>query len=197
MNGRLVLASASPRRRELLTQMGVSFEVVVSNVPETPAPGEAPDAFAQRAARDKAEEVARRHPDALVLAADTVVALDGKIFGKPCDRTDARRMLQALSGRTHEVLTAVVLRAPSGAIATALVRSAVELRHLTPRDIEEYLDSDEPYDKAGAYAVQGVAQRFIVQVQGSYTNVVGLPIDEVRDLLRRHHGDAARMPIAP
>jgi len=186
MAARLVLASASPRRRELLAQLGIPFEVVTSDVPETPAPAERPAAFAQRVARDKAAEVARRCPGALVLAADTIVAVEGVIFGKPQDRADARRMLEALAGRTHEVLTAVTLRTPAGDVEELVVGSAVEFRALTAREIEDYLDGSEPYDKAGAYAVQGEAQRFVVQVRGSYTNVVGLPMDEVRELLRRH-----------
>lgn len=194
MPARLLLASGSPRRRELLAQVGVPFEVVASDVPETPEPEETPAAFACRAARDKAAEVARRCPDADVLAADTVVALDGVIFGKPRDRADARRMLQALSGRTHEVLTAVALQTVAGEVTELLVRSAVEFRRLAPREIEDYLDSNEPYDKAGAYAVQGQAQRFVVHVTGSYTNVVGLPVEEVRELLRSHLPQTARPP---
>ena len=153
-----------------------------------------PEAFARRVAHDKAVEVARQCPDAAILAADTVVVLDGVIFGKPAERAEARRMLQALSGRTHEVLTAVVLRDPAGTISEILVRSAVEFGVLTGSDIEDYLDSDEPYDKAGAYAVQGQAQRFVVQVRGSYTNVVGLPLDEVGELLRRTFPQAAAVP---
>ena len=129
-----------------------------------------------------------------MLAADTVVAVDGTIFGKPPDRADARRMLQALAGRTHEVLTAVALHTPAGDVEELVVRSAVEFRSLTAREIEDYLDGSEPYDKAGAYAVQGHAQRFVVQVQGSYTNVVGLPMDEVRELLRPHYPRAAATP---
>ncbi|HJW10723.1 MAG TPA: Maf family protein [Albitalea sp.] len=186
MAARLILASASPRRRELLAQLGVPFEVDASDVPETPRPGEHPQAFASRVARDKAAEVARRCPDALVLAADTVVVVDGVILGKPCDRSDARRMLEALSGRTHEVLTAVALIDPGHDVEDLIVRSTVEFRPLVAQEIDRYLDSAEPYDKAGAYAVQGEAQRFVLAVHGSYTNVVGLPVDEVRELLRRH-----------
>jgi septum formation protein len=191
MSARLVLASASPRRRELLAQLGVPFDVVVSDVPETAEAGESPEEFARRVAREKAAEVACGCPDALVLAADTLVVADGVILGKPRDRADARGMLQSLSGRSHEVLTAVVLRHPRGTIEELLVRTAVDFRPLAAREIEDYLDSDEPYDKAGAYAVQGLAQRFVVQVRGSYTNVVGLPVDEVRELLRHHLPDAA------
>jgi septum formation protein len=124
----------------------------------------------------------------MVLAADTVVVIDGRILGKPRDRADARTMLTTLSGRTHEVLTAVALCRPAGEIDEVLVRSTVEFRHLTAREIEDYLDCDEPYDKAGAYAVQGRAAGFVARVHGSYTNVVGLPIDEVRALLHRHGG---------
>ena len=194
MKVRLVLASASPRRRELLAQLDVPFEVVASDVPETPRPGEPPAAFARRAARDKATAVARRCPDALVLAADTVVVVDAAILGKPRDRADARRMLEALSGRTHEVLTAVALRAAGGHVEDVVVRSAVQFRALAAHEIDAYVDSDEPYDKAGAYAIQGRAHHFIVQVQGSYTNVVGLPVDEVRELLRQHLPARAAMP---
>jgi septum formation protein len=194
MTPRLVLASASPRRRELLAQLGVPFDIVPSDVPEIPAADETPEVFARRVAHDKAVEVARQCPDATILAADTVVALDGIIFGKPSDRADARRMLQALSGRTHAVLTAVALRDPGGGEADILVRSTVEFRALAPVEIEDYLDSDEPYDKAGAYAVQGEAQRFVVQVRGSYTNVVGLPLDEVREILRHYFPEAASAP---
>jgi septum formation protein len=186
MNVRLVLASASPRRRALLARLGVPFDVVVSDVPETPHVGELPAAFARRAAREKAAEVGHRCPNALVLAADTVVVVDGVIFGKPRDRADARRMLEALSGRAHEVLTAVALRHSSGGGDEVLVRSAVQFRVLAADEIDAYLDSDEPYDKAGAYAVQGQAQRFVLEVRGSYTNVVGLPLDEVREPLERH-----------
>jgi len=194
MAARLILASASPRRRELLTQLGVPFEVVTSDVPEVPAPAESPAGFAQRVAHDKAAEVARRCPGALVLAADTVVVVEGAIFGKPRDRADARRMLTALAGRTHEVLTAVALRTPAGNVEGLVVRSVVEFRALTAHEIEDYLDGSEAYDKAGAYAVQGQAQRFVVQVSGSYSNVVGLPVDEVRELLRRYLREAVATP---
>ena len=187
----LVLASASPRRRELLVQRGIAFRVDASDVPETPRPAESAEAFARRVARDKAAEVARRHPQAFVLGADTVVVLDGLIFGKPADRADARRMLRALAGRAHRVLTAVALIAPTGAVDELLVESQVELRALAAAEIEAYLDSGEPFDKAGAYAVQGLAGQFVTRVRGSRSNVIGLPVDEVVDLLRR------RIPSEP
>jgi len=188
----LVLASASPRRRDLLGEAGVVFEVVPSDVPEHPAPGEAAAAFARRVARDKALDVARRRPEAWVLAADTVVVVDGAIFGKPVDRDDGRRMLHALSGRVHQVLTAVVLRGPQTDGDECLVSSDVEFRSLTAAEIDGYLDSGEPFDKAGAYAVQGGARPFVHQVRGSYSNVVGLPMDEVAALLRRRVPHAVR-----
>jgi septum formation protein len=184
MNAPLVLASASPRRRELLTAAGYRFEVVPSHIAEIPQPGEPPEAFAQRIAGEKASDVARRRPRAYVLAADTVVVVDSTLLGKPTDRADARRMLRALSGRGHRVLTAVALVAPAGVVETVLVESRVAFRALTAAEIEAYLELEEPYDKAGAYAVQGDAKKFIAAVHGSYSNVVGLPMEVVTDLLR-------------
>lgn len=191
MGAVLVLASASPRRRELLAQLGVEFAVVTSDVLEIPLPGERPEAFAQRMAREKAWDVARRFPDAFVLAADTVVVVDHAIFGKPAGRDDACRMLQALSGRAHRVLTAVALIDPSRHIDEIIVQSWVEFRQLTAGEIDSYLDSGEPFDKAGAYAVQGLAKTFVRGIRGSRSNVIGLPLDEVADLLRRHMPAAA------
>jgi septum formation protein len=190
-SSQLVLASASPRRRELLAASGYCFEVVPSNTDEIPLPGESPAVFAQRVAREKAYDVAGRHPDSCVLAADTVVVVNGALFGKPADRNDARRMLQALSGRVHRVLTAVALIPSGAALEAVLVESTVEFRQLTAAEIEVYLDSEEPYDKAGAYAVQGEAGKFVASVRGSYSNVIGLPIEAVTELLRRHLPAAA------
>ena len=182
----LVLASASPRRRELLVQLEIAFEVVPSNVPEQPLATESACEFAARVARDKAVHVARERPQQWVLAADTVVVVDGEILGKPRDRTDARRMLRQLSGRTHHVLTAVTLLAPEAARADeVVVETTVRFRSLHDREIEAYIDTGEPFDKAGAYAVQGHAAAFVDAIDGSYSNVVGLPLDEVRELCRR------------
>jgi septum formation protein len=180
----LILASASPRRRELLARAGIACEVVPSDVPEVPRPGETPEAFGQRLAREKAMEVAGRRPGAYVLGADTVVVIDDSILGKPCDPADARRMLRALSGRMHRVLTAVALVAPDGALQEVVVQSEVEFRRLTAEEIDGYLASGEPFDKAGAYAVQGEGGKFVQQVRGSYSNVVGLPMEAVTELLR-------------
>ena len=188
MSEPLILASASPRRRELLAQLGIAFEVVPSAVPEIPQANEPPEAFARRMAWEKAIEVARRRPGRCVMAADTVVILAGTVFGKPRDRADARGMLQALSGRTHRVATAVALVSAGGESEEILVESAVEFRGIAANEIERYLDSGEPFDKAGAYAVQGLGSKFVVRVEGSFSNVVGLPLDEVAELLRRHLG---------
>jgi len=186
MSTRLVLASGSPRRRELLGQLGLQFEVVPSGVPEVPLAGEEPASFARRVARDKALDVALRRRGCWVLGADTVVVIDGRILGKPADVTDAREMLRLLSGREHEVLTGVVLGGPTGEVAADLVvRSRVGFRDLSEEEISTYANSGEPLDKAGAYAIQGGAGRFVDSVVGSYSNVIGLPCDEVRGLLVR------------
>lgn len=183
----LVLGSASPRRAALLRQLGVAFTVCASDVPETPAPGESPADFAIRAACDKGAAVSCLRPDAWVLAADTVVAVGGEILGKPRDGADARRMLRLLAGREHEVLTGVALFAPDGAcVERVVVRTRVGFRALSDDEIAAYVATGEPADKAGAYAIQGGAAPFARVVAGSYSNVVGLPVDEVRALLARH-----------
>ncbi|MGH7859977.1 MAG: Maf family protein [Candidatus Binatia bacterium] len=182
----LLLASASPRRRDLLGEAGQEFEVDPSGVAETPLAGEEPEAFACRTAREKALEVAGRRPGCWVLAADTIVVLDGELFGKPVDAGDARRMLERLSGHSHDVLTAFAIASPAGGIfAEKLVRTRVAFRPLDAEEIRAYVDGGEPLGKAGAYAIQGGAGRFVVGLEGSYTNVVGLPIDEVREALSR------------
>ena len=186
MSAPLILASISPRRRALLAEHGVEFEVIPSNVPETPLTGESPGQFARRAAQEKVAEVARRYPGRFILGADTVVVLDGAIFGKPMDRDDARRMLRSLSGRRHAVLTAVALLHPTGHVEEVLVETEVEFRTLADEEIEEYIERGEPFDKAGAYAIQGSAGKFVRAVRGSYSNVIGLPIEEVTTLLQVH-----------
>jgi len=185
MQARLILASASPRRRELLAQQGIVFEVIPSNIPEVPQAGEGPASFARRVAAEKAFDIARQHPEAFVLGADTVVIASDEIFGKPTDRADAQRMLKRLSGTTHRVVTAVALIDPRGMLEELAVETAVEFRDLSAVDIDAYLDTGEPFDKAGAYAIQGGAAQFVTHVSGSYSNVIGLPIDEVAALLRR------------
>jgi len=181
----LILASASPRRRELLQGVGVAFVVIPSDTPETPRPGELPQAYALRVAEEKARNVARKHPGAWVLGADTIVEIDGEVLGKPRDEADGRRMLRRLSGRTHQVMTAFVLCDGVGQAHTRrIVTSRVTFTPLTEAQIRAYLATGEPFDKAGAYAVQGVGASLVECVEGSYTNVVGLPMDEVQDALR-------------
>lgn len=197
MSAHLILASASPRRRELLAASGMPFEVVPSTVPETLMPGESAEAFAQRVAREKAAEVAARYPGHCVLAADTVVIVGGAVLGKPADRAEARRMLAMLSGRVHRVLTAVALIDGAGHLTETAVDTAVEFRRLEVAEIEAYLDSGEPFDKAGAYAIQGGARQFVSRVCGSDSNVVGLPMKEVLALLRRCCPEEMRNAAAP
>ena len=181
----LILASASPRRAELLTTAGFTFRVVPGNVDETPRPDELPEAYALRVARDKADTIFRncRESGDVVLAADTVVAIDGQILGKPGDSADAARMLGLLSGAVHDVHTAVVVRT-SAAERAEVVTTRVRFRPLDPGEIEWYVASGEPDGKAGAYAIQGRAARFIDRIEGSWSNVVGLPIADVDRLLK-------------
>jgi len=180
---RLVLASASPRRRALLSEAGIAFEVDAVDIDETPRPNEPPDGYVQRLAQEKARAAARSHPEAAVLGADTAVVVDGGIFGKPIDDADARRMLDRLSGRSHEVLTGVALVWPAGE-RVAIDRTVVWFNTLSATDVAQYVASGEPRDKAGAYAIQGLAGRFVERIDGSYSNVVGLPMAAVLQLLR-------------
>ncbi len=187
MSTTLVLGSASPRRAELMRRLGVEFAVRASDVPEIPAAGECAVDFTRRVAREKAVAVGRLCEGAWVLAADTVVVIDGEMLGKPADAGDARRMLRRLSGRQHRVVSGVVLVGPDGTARDEMVvESAVEFRPLSEDDIDAYVASGEPSDRAGAYAIQGGGGRFVRRVNGSYDNVVGLPLEEVRRLLERH-----------
>ncbi len=193
----LVLASASPRRRELLTQAGFQFSVHPAHIPEDPLPGEDPIAYVTRLAREKAEAVYRElsgntstfggqealsGQSLVVLGADTTVTLDGHILGKPEDAADAARMLRMLSGRTHRVITGVAVASAQRVEAAAEV-SAVRFLTLSEEEIAEYIASDEPMDKAGAYAIQGHAARWIPRIEGCYFNVVGLPLALVGSML--------------
>lgn len=182
------LASQSPRRRELLRQIGVKFRVLAPHVDEAALPREAPDSYVERIARSKAEVAwaridARqraRHP---VLAADTAVVLGRRILGKPADDAEARMILKALSGRTHQVLTAVAI-AHEDRLRLATSVTAVTFRRLAPSEIARYVASGEPRDKAGAYGIQGVAATFIARIEGSYSGVMGLPLFETASLLK-------------
>jgi septum formation protein len=193
----LVLASASPRRRELLAQAGFSFEVHPAHIPEEPLEGEDPFAYVTRLAREKAQVVFRELTDAnrtagetrldtessmTVLGADTTVTLDNAILGKPEDAADAARMLRLLSGRTHRVITGVALVTAQG-VEVAAEATAVSFLALSDEDIAAYVATGEPMDKAGAYAIQGRAARWIPRIEGCYFNVVGLPLALVTTLL--------------
>jgi len=183
----LVLASASPRRRELLAQAGFSFIVHPAHVPEDPLPGENPITYVTRLAREKAEAVLRElssttPEEPVVLGADTTVTLDNQILAKPADPADAARMLRLLSGRTHHVITGVAAITPGSAQVAAEV-TAVRFLSLSDQEIDSYVATGEPMDKAGAYAIQGRAARWIPRIEGCYFNVVGLPLALVTALL--------------
>jgi nucleoside triphosphate pyrophosphatase len=182
----IVLASGSPRRAELLASAGLSFVVVPSRVVEERMPGEPPDVFVRRLAAAKAREVSGARPDGFVLAADTVVVLDGEVLGKPRDDDDARAMLGRLSGCVHEVLTGYEVYGPAGGCGEGgVVRTRVEFATLSRAEIDRYVATGEPRDKAGGYAIQGRAAGMIRRIDGSYTNVVGLPLREVLETLAR------------
>ena len=179
----LVLASASPRRQELLRNAGITFEVVPANIPENSLPGEAAKASAERLAREKALAVARQRPHDVVLGADTVVVIDSQILGKPSDPADAARMLRLLSGRDHHVITGVCL-VVDGQSFVASETTVVTVNKITDQEIVDYVATGEPMDKAGGYAIQGIASRWIPRIEGDYCNVVGLPVARVFRMLR-------------
>ena len=183
---KLILASSSPRRAEILANAGLPFSVLSSAVDESPYPGETPAALVQRLANAKADLVtARAVGPAIILAADTVVVLDDKILGKPSSAEDARHMLQQLGGRTHSVLTGVALvRLPDGERRQFIESTLVHFRPITDEELSSYLATEEPYDKAGAYAIQGQAGRYIPRIEGCYFNVVGLPLSRVLNELK-------------
>lgn len=180
----LVLASASPRRQELLHKAGISFEVQPANVPEDPLPAETAKDCAERLARDKALAIAKQRPNDAVLGADTVVVIDNQILGKPVDVADAQKMLSMLSGREHEVITGVCLVA-GGKTVLSSETTSVTMSEISPEEITLYVASGEPMDKAGAYAIQGIASRWIPRIEGDYSNVVGLPVALVYRMLRQ------------
>jgi septum formation protein len=180
-----VLASASPRRQELLAAAGYLFTVRTADVDETPVGGETAEAYVARLAEAKARAVLARHPDALVLGADTTVVVDGDILAKPADAADAARMLSRLQGRAHEVLTGVALVSARWS-RVAVAATSVWFAPMTAGDIDAYVASGEPMDKAGAYAIQGRAARYVTRIEGSYSNVVGLPVALVEALLAEY-----------
>jgi septum formation protein len=183
MSSMLVLASASPRRQELLSNACIPFEVQAAKIPEDMRPGESAKDCAERLATGKASTVARQRPLDVVLGADTVVVIDNQILGKPRDAKDAARMLRLLSGREHQVLTGVCV-AVNGQSSVASETTKVIMSEITEREIADYVATGEPMDKAGAYAIQGIASRWIPRIEGDYSNVVGLPVALVWSMLR-------------
>lgn len=198
---KLILASGSPRRAEILTSVGWQFTKDSADIDETELPSEAPEDYVQRLAREKAEAVARKYEDAIVLGADTTVVIDEQIIGKPADLADAKRMLKMLSGNWHEVLTGVALvRSVPSALADGLdaanpksvvgmQRTRVKFEEMSEREIEFLAAKGDPLDKAGAYAVQAQAALFIEGIEGDYWNVVGLPVNLVYGLIKQFAGD--------
>jgi len=205
----LILASSSPRRQELLREIGIPFHVHAANINEDQSAGEAPLEYALRLAREKAQEIAAQYPQSYVLGADTIVVLNGEVLGKPQDHAEAARMLRLLSGRSHEVTTAVSLISPSTFSPNPVPPSAVPLSSVAPRtvaqgtlaetrasttkvffreiaeaEIQEYVAGGEPMDKAGAYAIQGGASRWTDRIEGEFSNVVGLPLSLVTEMLK-------------
>jgi septum formation protein len=178
---RVVLASGSPRRRELLERMGVAFDVVPADIDESVRPGEGPTEYVERLAREKAMAV-DVGDDAVVIAADTTVDVDGRILGKPVDDDDAHAMLRALSGRAHRVHTGIAARS-GDAVATDVVTTIVHIAPITPATMAWYVATGEPMDKAGAYALQGAGAVLVERVQGSVSNVIGLPLLQLDRLL--------------
>ena len=179
------LASAAPRRRELLNQVGMAYQVIVADIDESIRPGEDTGEYVCRMAREKAREVHRRDGVTVaVLGADTAVVVNGLVLGKPVDREDAIRMLESLSGRTHEVWSAVALVSPGGGLRQRLNITRVTFSELDRAWIESYCDSGEPMDKAGAYGVQGIAAQKISHMEGSYSGVMGLPLHETAEILQ-------------
>jgi nucleoside triphosphate pyrophosphatase len=190
----LILASSSPRRQELLRELGIPFQVHAANINEDQMPDEPPINYALRLAREKAQAVAAQYPQSYVLGADTIVVLNGEVLGKPKDHADAARMLRLLSGRSHEVTTAVSLISPilvspfkvaQGTLAqTRASTTEVYFREIAEPEIQQYVAGGEPMDKAGAYAIQGGASRWTDRIEGEFSNVVGLPLSLVTEMLK-------------
>ena len=185
-NIKFILASSSPRRRELLASIGLTFDVVPSHIPEVRDERESPEEYVARLSREKAQAIASRHPDEWVIAADTTVLLGEELLEKPADAADARRMLATIAGRTHIVYTGVTLQNVAKEwCETRIAESEVRMLPLSSEDIAWYVETGEPLDKAGAYAVQGIGAMFIDSIHGSYTNVVGLPLATLFQMLRK------------
>ena len=174
----IILASASPRRKELLSQLGLDFTIAIPHVDEKTRQGEHPEDFCRRISMEKAAIIRQDYPDALIIAADTIVVIDGKILGKPHEEKDARDYLTLLEGRTHEVYTGYTIMY-KGENKTKVIRTRVHFRAMSEKEILWYIATGEPLDKAGAYAVQGIGSIFVDRLEGSYTNVIGLPLSDL------------------
>jgi septum formation protein len=185
MTLRVILASQSPRRRELLALVGIDHEVLPADIDEDVHPGEQAVPYTERLAREKAAVIAARHPDAYVIAADTTVVVDGDILGKPVDQADARAMVKRLSGRSHTVCTGIAV-AHGGQIESAVEQVGVTFRPLTDAEIAAYVDTGEPMDKAGAYGIQGWGATIVERVDGDYFSVMGLGLRRLVYLFARH-----------
>jgi septum formation protein len=181
---RLVLASQSPRRAELLGRLGLTFDVLPAMVDETYPPAEPPSQHAERLAREKSQAVSTLHPDAIVIGSDTIVVVDGDVLGKPRDEAEARQMLTRLAGRRHQVHTGVAL-STNGQTRSAVEIADVLFRHLDQIEIERYVETGEPLDKAGAYGIQGYGSALVESINGDYFAVMGLPIVRLLDLFRQ------------
>ena len=184
---RIVLASASPRRQELLRNAGIDFAVQPANIEEVRLTGETATEFAERMAHEKAQAVRKARPEEWILAADTVVVVADEVLGKPADENDASRMLRLLAGREHQVITGVSLLGTNFEDVRS-ESTTVHFSSMTDAEIQNYVATGEPMDKAGAYAIQGIASRWISKIKGDYSNVVGLPVDLVWRMLREHGG---------
>ena len=183
-NSRLILASKSPRRRYLLEQTGLEFSVIPSNFEEDSIPLSSAESYVKRLAEAKATDISRRYPDSWVIGADTIVFINDTILGKPDSHQEARKMIRTLSGKTHQVMTGYCICCESaGRLFSETIVTDVCFKDLTASQIEWYINSGEPFDKAGAYAIQGIGTFLVKRIHGSYTNVVGLPVCEVLEFL--------------
>lgn len=184
INNRITLASSSPRRKSLLEEAGLTFNICPADIDEDIRKGESPREHTIRLAEEKAQVVAKKTNDSWIIGADTIVFIDNRILGKPSDINEARKMLNLLSGRYHMVVTAFcILNVSTGKMIKSVVESKVKIKKLTDIEIEDYLKTGEPLDKAGAYAIQGIGNFMIEEIGGSYTNVVGLPMEELKKAL--------------
>lgn len=183
---KIILASASPRRKELLSRFGIEFEVYPASIQEDEISADTPEENVIKIAFEKAEKIAKLHPDDIVIGADTIVVYQDKILGKPANEKDAVKMLRFLSGKTHYVLTGlVIINKSENIILTDYEKTYVTMRELNLEEIKDYANSKEPLDKAGAYAIQGKAKDFIIDIKGCFYNVVGLPMDKLIGMLKK------------